>query len=129
MSNLYWHRLANEPTENSELLSEYKELSEKLNDYFQDTSFLESISLQNSISESPKRKISRSQKRVIIVPKHMEKRFEDRIERKGTLSGIERPTKKKHHKVSTMRLKSEYLVRNSYPNVDNFIIRASKNLE
>ena len=82
MSKLYWKNLKNDLQEDSELLKEYQILSEKINEYFPEHTFLCEVSLTSSIPEiTSKQKNDKHQQKSFSSPKNLEQRAIARIEK------------------------------------------------
>lgn len=99
----YWQNLMNVSNEDSELLKDYKDLSDKINDYFSDKSPFTDFRQLRPVEFVSQKKQAKPCKKAPIAPQNLEKRAEARISRKTTISTIEQPKRKVHKRSNTMK--------------------------
>ena len=123
MSQTYWESLRSESLD-SDALQGYKELSEKLNDYYQEN-FLEELSLE--LTESAETQCLRKSKPILThkrnwsIPKNLENRAEAKLEKITTPNITKKnPIQTRHQRANTLIVKADYLTRKSYPNWENY---------
>lgn len=109
MSNSYWKNLANVSCEDSELLKDYHNLSEKINDYYQDHDYVSEMP-RLSYPEAPVKKHIKPARKMPVAPNNLEMRAQARFSRPSDVnspvkrSPIKRSsTVKDSHKVPFQR--------------------------
>jgi hypothetical protein len=129
MSNLYWKNLLNVSSDDSEVLKDYKDLCDKINDYFESSSALTEFSKSVTEDPMPSKQPQRTQKKTMTSPKVLEtseKKKSIQMLTRATTKITEAPSAKRAHVRSNTLNRSNMpaIPPKQRPRFENYIVRS-----